>query len=106
MSASTALKMATMNGAKALGLEDTVGSLESGKAADIIAVSTESIEMMPMYCAISHLVYVATRDQYVWLCCYFANILRIFCEYERYENCVAYRPHLVSRICGFKEKEC
>ena len=57
--ATTALEMATIHGARALGLEKQVGSLEVGKRGDVIVVSTASARMTPMYNPISHLVYAA-----------------------------------------------
>ncbi|OQS03418.1 5-methylthioadenosine/S-adenosylhomocysteine deaminase [Thraustotheca clavata] len=67
--AATALRMATLNGAKAVGMDQYIGSLEIGKHADIVAVAADSIEMLPMYNAISHLVYVAGREHVsdVWV---------------------------------------
>ncbi|KAF4146085.1 Amidohydrolase family [Phytophthora infestans] len=64
-----ALQMATLNGARALGLEKDIGSIEVGKRADVIAVECDSIEMIPMYSAISHIVYVAGREHVsdVWI---------------------------------------
>ncbi|KAF1780036.1 Metal-dependent hydrolase [Phytophthora cactorum] len=64
-----ALQMATLNGARALGLEKDIGSIEVGKRADVIAVECDSIEMIPMYNAISHVVYVAGREHVsdVWI---------------------------------------
>lgn len=69
VSAEQALRMATINGAKALGLDKEIGSLETGKAADIIAVDFSAIETMPMYHPISQLVYAANRQQVsdVWV---------------------------------------
>lgn len=69
ISAEQALRMATINGAKALGLEKEVGSLEAGKAADIIAVDFSAIETMPLYNPISQLVYASNRQQVsdVWV---------------------------------------
>uniref|UniRef100_M4BER3 Amidohydrolase-related domain-containing protein n=1 Tax=Hyaloperonospora arabidopsidis (strain Emoy2) TaxID=559515 RepID=M4BER3_HYAAE len=63
------LQMATLNGARALGLEKDIGSIEVGKRADVIAVECDSIEMIPMYNAISHIVYVAGREHVsdVWI---------------------------------------
>ncbi len=61
--AAEALEMATINGAKALGLDHRIGSIEPGKLADLVAVDFSSIEMMPCYDPLSHLVYVAGREQ-------------------------------------------
>jgi 5-methylthioadenosine/S-adenosylhomocysteine deaminase len=52
-----ALAMATINGAKALNIDDQVGSLEVGKVADIIAIALDELEQMPLYDAASTLVY-------------------------------------------------
>lgn len=56
------LEMSTINAAKALGIEDMVGSLTIGKAADMIAINVDPIEMQPCFDPISHLVYVASRE--------------------------------------------
>jgi 5-methylthioadenosine/S-adenosylhomocysteine deaminase len=60
--ASQVLEMATINGARALGMDDNIGSLERGKLADMIAVDFSAVEMQPYYDPISHLVYVAGRE--------------------------------------------
>jgi len=67
--AETALRMATLNGAKALGLGDITGSLEIGKAADICAVELQNIESIPVYHPISQLVYSVGRENIsdVWV---------------------------------------
>jgi 5-methylthioadenosine/S-adenosylhomocysteine deaminase len=57
--ASAALEMATIGGARALGLEKTIGSLEAGKRADLIVVAMDGARQTPMYNPVSHLVYVA-----------------------------------------------
>jgi 5-methylthioadenosine/S-adenosylhomocysteine deaminase len=54
------LRMATIGGARALGMDRRIGSLEPGKRADVIVVSMTSARQTPMYDPISHLVY-ATR---------------------------------------------
>lgn len=63
------LKMATINGAKALGLDNEIGSLEKGKSADIVAINMNTLETQPMYNVVSQLVYSTTRDQVsnVWV---------------------------------------
>ncbi|MDH5387968.1 MAG: TRZ/ATZ family hydrolase [Gammaproteobacteria bacterium] len=58
-----ALTMATINGAKALGISDKTGSLSIGKYADLIAVDFSSVEASPVYDPISHLVYCCGREQ-------------------------------------------
>ncbi len=60
--ATTALEMATINGARALGLESAIGSLESGKRADLAIVSTANARLTPLYDPVSHLVYAARGD--------------------------------------------
>lgn len=60
--AQVALDMATINGAKALGMEALIGSLEPGKRADLITVSMNAARQVPMYDAVSHLVYVTRGD--------------------------------------------
>jgi len=56
--ARAALDMATIRGARALGMESRIGSLEPGKRADVILVDISGARQTPMYDAISHLVYV------------------------------------------------
>jgi 5-methylthioadenosine/S-adenosylhomocysteine deaminase len=59
MNALTVLRMATIEGAKALGIGDITGSLEKGKRADIIIVDTNKPHLVPLYNPYSHLVYSA-----------------------------------------------
>lgn len=69
VSAHQALEMATINGARALGLDDKIGSVEIGKLADLTAVKLTNIETQPCFDPISHLVYVAGREHvsHVWV---------------------------------------
>jgi 5-methylthioadenosine/S-adenosylhomocysteine deaminase len=69
ISAAQALHMATLAGARALGLETSKGSLKKHKDADIVAIKVSDIESEPMYNPISHLVYSANRSQVsdVWV---------------------------------------
>ena len=59
MDALSVLKLATIHGARVLGLEDVTGSLEVGKKADVIVIDTHKPHLTPMYNATSHLVYAA-----------------------------------------------
>ena len=58
----TVLRMATIEGARALGLQDITGSLEIGKKADVIVIDTHKPHLTPMYNAVSHLVYAASGN--------------------------------------------
>jgi 5-methylthioadenosine/S-adenosylhomocysteine deaminase len=68
-SAADTLRAATLNGARALGWEARIGSIEVGKQADLVAVRLDAIETEPMYDVISQLVYAAGRQQVsdVWI---------------------------------------
>ena len=54
--------MATIGGARAMGMDTQIGSLEAGKRADLIVVSMSAARQTPMYDPISHLVYVTRGD--------------------------------------------
>lgn len=61
--AESVLEMATINGAKALGLQDRIGSLELGKKADFVAIDMRGIHSQPWFNPVSAVVYTATgRD--------------------------------------------
>ena len=55
------IKMATLNGAKALNMDDEIGSFEVGKKADLILIDTHKPHLTPMYDPYSILVYAAGR---------------------------------------------
>jgi 5-methylthioadenosine/S-adenosylhomocysteine deaminase len=57
LSAEEALALATINGARALHMEDKIGSLETGKRADIVVVDLDSLHQTPRYNIYSHLIY-------------------------------------------------
>jgi 5-methylthioadenosine/S-adenosylhomocysteine deaminase len=60
MDAKTVLKMATIYGARAIGLGDYVGSIEKGKQADIIIIDAYKPHLMPLYNPVSQIVYAAS----------------------------------------------
>ncbi len=64
-----ALEMATISGARALGLETQIGSLEVGKRADMLSFAMDGPELMPLFDVISQLVYAGNRQQVrnVWI---------------------------------------
>jgi 5-methylthioadenosine/S-adenosylhomocysteine deaminase len=67
--AATVLRMATLNGARALGLDGLTGSLEVGKQADLVAVDLGGLAAQPVFDPVSHLVHVAERHDVtdVWI---------------------------------------
>lgn len=68
-SAHDILHAATYGGAKALGQEHTIGSIEVGKAADLTAINLNTLESQPVYDPVSQIVYTAGREQvtHVWI---------------------------------------
>ncbi|MDR2711067.1 MAG: TRZ/ATZ family hydrolase [Burkholderiales bacterium] len=64
-----ALAMATICGARALGLDEEIGSLEPGKVADLCAVDFGALRLSPCYDPVSHLVYAVSGDEvsHVWV---------------------------------------
>ena len=61
-SSETALEMGTVNGAKALGLAEEIGSLETGKKADLVMLDVDRPEWRPLFHVVNNLVYSATGD--------------------------------------------
>ena len=69
LDAHRALRMATLNGARAMGLESEVGSLEIGKAADLVAFDLSGLAQQPIYDPVSQLIYATGRDcvRHLWV---------------------------------------
>jgi 5-methylthioadenosine/S-adenosylhomocysteine deaminase len=67
--AAQALEMATINGARALGLDHQIGSIEVGKLADLTAVRIADVETLPCFDPLSHLIYACGREHvsHVWV---------------------------------------
>ncbi|HET7359974.1 MAG TPA: TRZ/ATZ family hydrolase [Rhodanobacteraceae bacterium] len=67
--AAYALRAATLNGARAIGLGERIGSIEAGKQADLAAVRLDALETQPLYNVISQLAYATGRQQVsdVWI---------------------------------------
>ncbi|KIQ96732.1 TRZ/ATZ family hydrolase [Lysobacter sp. A03] len=68
-SAVSALRAATLGGARAMGLDDSIGSIEVGKRADLACVDLQQIETQPLHDVVSQLVYATGRHQVtdVWI---------------------------------------
>ena len=69
LDAHRALRMATLNGARSMGLEAEIGSLEVGKAADIVAFDLSGLAQQPIYDPVSQLIYATGRDcvKHLWV---------------------------------------
>jgi 5-methylthioadenosine/S-adenosylhomocysteine deaminase len=69
LDAHRALRMATLNGARALGLDEQIGSLEVGKAADLAVFNLSGLAQQPIYDPVSQLIYTSNRDcvEDVWV---------------------------------------
>ncbi|MGE8359061.1 TRZ/ATZ family hydrolase [Pseudomonas sp.] len=69
LDAHRALRMATLNGARALGLDDCIGSLELGKEADMVAFDLSGLAQQPIYDPVSQLIYASGRScvEHVWV---------------------------------------
>jgi 5-methylthioadenosine/S-adenosylhomocysteine deaminase len=69
LDAHRALRMATLNGARALGIEDCTGSLELGKFADLVAFDLSGLAQQPVYDPVSQLIYASGRDcvKHLWV---------------------------------------
>lgn len=69
LDAHRALRMATLNGARALGIQAETGSLEIGKAADMVAFDLSGLNQQPIYDPVSQLIYTCSRDcvRHVWV---------------------------------------
>lgn len=62
MPAETVLEMATINGAKALGLEREIGSIEVGKKADLVLINKRQLNLVPTYNPVSNIIYAASGN--------------------------------------------
>jgi 5-methylthioadenosine/S-adenosylhomocysteine deaminase len=69
LNATESLRMATLEGAKCMGLDDIIGTIEVGKHADLCATALNELANLPVYNPISQLIYTANRDQvsHVWV---------------------------------------
>jgi 5-methylthioadenosine/S-adenosylhomocysteine deaminase len=69
LDAFSALRAATLGGAKAMGLDDRIGSIEPGKQADLVVVDLSALETQPLHHVLSQLVYATGRHQVtdVWI---------------------------------------
>jgi 5-methylthioadenosine/S-adenosylhomocysteine deaminase len=98
LDAHSALRMATLNGAKALGIDDQVGSLEVGKQADIAAIYFNDLDLQPIYNPISQLIYsnIGHRVSHLWV--------NGKCLMENRELQTINELELVSKIRQWQEK--
>ena len=69
LDAFSALRAATLGGAKAIGFDDRIGSIEPGKDADLVCVDLSALETQPLHHVVSQLIYATGRQQVsdVWI---------------------------------------
>ncbi|CAN7264123.1 TRZ/ATZ family hydrolase [Pseudoxanthomonas sp. LjRoot143] len=69
LDAFSALRAATLGGAKAIGFDDLIGSIEPGKEADLVCVDLSALETQPLHHVVSQLIYATGRQQVsdVWI---------------------------------------
>eukprot|EP00931_Biecheleriopsis_adriatica_P073924 TRINITY_DN48123_c0_g1_i1.p1 TRINITY_DN48123_c0_g1~~TRINITY_DN48123_c0_g1_i1.p1 ORF type:complete len:481 (+),score=89.08 TRINITY_DN48123_c0_g1_i1:48-1490(+) len=94
VSARQALEMATLRGARALGLGDQTGSIRVGKAADLVAVDLGHLEASPVYDPLGHLVYTNCRQvTHVWVdgrcVVHKGNVLTVAVDTEKTDRIVS-----------------
>jgi 5-methylthioadenosine/S-adenosylhomocysteine deaminase len=67
--AETILRMATLNAARALGLDSHIGSIEKNKSADLVAIRVDELDALPLYHPMAHLIYSSNRQDVtdVWV---------------------------------------
>jgi 5-methylthioadenosine/S-adenosylhomocysteine deaminase len=87
-----ALRMATLNSASALGLEQEIGSIDLGKSADLCAIELDALELLPCFDPLAHLVHCVGRSHvsHVWVrgqCCLFGKTL-LNCSTDSLKNAV------------------
>jgi 5-methylthioadenosine/S-adenosylhomocysteine deaminase len=97
------LDMATINSARALGMEDEIGSIAIGKRADLAAVRMDALTLSPCFDPISHLVYAAGREDvsHVWVdgCCRMVD--RLLLHSERTSNLKNYARLWQNRVSAY-----
>lgn len=76
LSAIESIKAATLDGARALGLDEVTGSLEAGKSADIIALDTMRLSMGPSHSLASDIVYASSGTEVTWSWIAGKNVLK------------------------------
>jgi len=101
--AARALSMATINGARALRMENEIGSIEVGKQADLAAIRLDGIETQPVYDVISQIVYAVPDSQVsdVWIAgrrVLDNRVLTTLDEAEVLENCRDWQKRISSAI--------
>ena len=103
LDAHAALKMATLSGAKALGMDKEIGSLLPGKFADIIAIDLSAIETQPLFDPVSQIVYAASRNQisHVWVrgnCLMFNHGLTHIDEEEQLDKARWWQERIANQV--------
>lgn len=98
MTAVEALRLATRQGAQALGLGKKTGTLETGKLADLIVVDTDSVNMQPMHDPASQLVYATTGTEVETVICHGKIVM------EEWNVLTMNRRDVLTRVARYRER--
>ncbi len=92
------IEMATINGARALGMADLIGSIEAGKCADLIAIDLSSINTQPLYDPVAQIIYAAASRQvsHVWI--------NGVAQLENYEFCHLNTSEIIAKATSWAQK--
>ena len=92
------IQMATINGARALGLGDLIGSIEAGKQADLVALNLSQLNTQPVYDPVAQLVYAANSQQvsHVWIAGE--------CQLRDYQLCNLDQDAIIARAQSWADK--
>lgn len=98
MTAWQALRLATLDGARALGLADKTGSIEVGKYADINIIDTDAVNMQPMHDPASQLVYASTGTEVETVICHGQVLM------EEWNLISMNRRDILTRVARYRER--
>ncbi|MCR6627178.1 MAG: TRZ/ATZ family hydrolase [Pseudoxanthomonas sp.] len=103
LDAFSALRAATLGGAKAIGFDDRIGSIEPGKEADLVCVDLAALETQPLHHVVSQLIYATGRQQVsdVWIAGRPKLLQRVLVEID-IEGVIANARQWRERIAGLR----
>jgi len=106
LDAFSALRAATLGGAKAIGFDDRIGSIEPGKEADLVCVDLSALETQPLHHVVSQLIYATGRQQVsdVWIAGRPKLLQRVLVEID-IDGVIANARQWRERIAGIRHSD-